>query len=438
MVVRLYQQQRLKPEVQLTPQMQQFIKLIQMPITELNSYIHQEIEQNPLLEEIPKETDEKEPIEEGPDPEEEFLSYLYSPVKEEYVENTSHLEKKEIPLKANESWQEQLLKEVRYHLNAELYSVLEFIIFNLSSEGFLRISPEEIAKETNTDTDTVKSVIRLIQTIGPPGICARDTRECLLIQIEREEGKNSPTYKIVSEAFIDLIKQRYRKIAKQLKIPIKQVYWAMERLAHYQTRPLLKKEESVQIIPEFEIKIVENQIIIDHVGQRLLPRIGVNQEYVQTLKRQRDPRSKEFLRTYLHRAKMMINAIREREEKLYQLIEFLAHYQREFVESGPAYLKPLTMKKVAKYVNLSESTVSRLANQKYVQLPWGCVQLKEFFLNPLSYTNNLPRQAILEEIKEIIHKSPNLSDEKIREELLKRGIQISRRTVNKYRHMINK
>ena len=437
MDIKLTQRQKIRPDLQLTPQMQQFVKLIQMPIIELKSYLEQELEQNPLLEEVPTEEIEQQELDENTDPDEALIDALFSSINEEYQITYPQEEQKEIPLKAKQSWREHLLKEVRNHTIPEHYPVLEFIIFNLTQDGFLKISLEEIASQTKTDINTVNAIIHLIQNIGPAGICARDVKECLLIQIKREEGEQSPTYKVVNEAFFDLIKRRYRKIARELKIPLKQVYWVANHLNRYQSRPLIEKEEPISVIPEFEIKIIDGQIVIERLSNRFLPKIKINQEYVQSLKKAHDLKAKEFLRTYLQRAKNLINAVQEREENLYQLVEFLAQHQREFVESGPAHLKPLTMKKAAKYIGVSESTISRLANQKYIQLPWGCVQLKQFFLNPLSYTNDLPRQAILEEIKEILSANPKLSDAKIREKLLDRGIQISRRTVNKYRHLLN-
>ncbi len=443
MRTKLTQQQKIRPDLRLSPQMKQFVKLIQLPLLDLRMHIEAELEQNPLLEEIPQSEVEDRTVE-TKDPDEEFLANLYNSVYEQEYSITprSNLEGEEQTypvLKASKNWRDELIQQIRSTTTLEDPKIVEFIVYNLSDDGFLFLSEEEIAKELGCSLKAVKIGIETIQKVGPPGICARTIRECLLLQIQREEGPNSPTFQVVDQAFTDLIRRRYRKIARRLGLPHKQVLWVAERLKRYRTRPLIQHEVNPhQVIPEFEVKIFDDEIVIERTYQRFLPQIRLNQRYIEILKQSNDPQTKRFLKNYLQRAKELLHTINERHEKLERLIQYLVERQREFVESGHAYLKPLTMKEASKHIGLSESTVSRLANQKYVQLPWGCVQLREFFLNPLSYTSDTPRQVILEEIKHLLEThGKKISDQKIREELLKKGIQISRRTVNKYRHLIS-
>ncbi len=439
---KLTQTTSIRQEIHLTPQMQQFLKVIQMPALELYQFIQTELENNPLLEaEMDYEVLQDQPTppeditETLPDPDTLFTQDLYNPVNEQYdYGDSDHLRPEPT---CRENWRSQAVKDLRLTLDEREAKIAEYIIFNLDEEGFLKLTDEEIAQALGVEEEEVQSTLAHLRQILPPGLTARTVKECLLLQIERREGRESPTYRIVNEAFSDLIRRRYRKIARELKLPLKQVNLVAQNLSRYRTRPLVAKDIPACAYPEYEIKVVDGQIVIERISTLPVPRLRLNQRYIETLRNSKDRSARKFLSHYLQRAKAVIQATREREEKLLSLLQFLAQRQREFVESGPAYLKPLTMKQASRTTGLSESTISRLANNKFVQVPWGCIRIKDFFLNPLSYTNDTPRDMILGIIREIIESSDKrLSDEKIRELLKERGIQLSRRTVNKYRHML--
>ncbi len=439
---KLTQTTSIRQEIRLTPQMQQFLKVIQMPALELYQFIQTELENNPLLEaEIDYEVAQDSPTppeditDALPDPDILFAQDLYNPINEQYDYGESDRLRPE-PV-SREDWRSEAVKTLKLVLNEPEADIGEYIIFNLDEDGFLRLTDEEIAQALGVEEETVKRTLARLRQILPPGLTARTIKECLLLQIERDEGKESITYRIVNKAFSDLIRRRYRKIARELKVPLKQVNLVAQTLSQYRTRPLVSKDIPACAYPEYEIKIVDGQIVIEKISNMPAPRLRLNQRYIETLRKSKDRSARRFLSHYLQRAKAVIQATQEREEKLLSLLQFLAQRQREFVESGPAYLKPLTMKQASRTTGLSESTISRLANNKYVQVPWGCIRIKDFFLNPLSYTNDTPRDMILGIIREIIESSnQRLSDEKIRELLKERGIQLSRRTVNKYRHML--
>ncbi len=437
----LSQQPQLKQQLRLTPQMRYFLEIIQMPITELSQFIEEQLQQNPLLEEE-SPTNQPQDSDQSVDTttqQQELLNDstiedLYIPVKEQDFKPE---EKTQPQLTYQINWREKLFNDLSLLFKSQQEKeIATYIIYNLSENGFLSISTELIAKHLNQPLNLIEHVLKIIQTNAQAGIAARNLQECLLLQIQQKEGTQSPTYTIVKNAFPELLSKKYRQIAKKLRIPLKQVLSSAEKLKTYYTHPIIEKQEPLYLHPEFKISVEDNKIIIEKLNWKL-PKLKINHFYVNLLKQSKDPNTKEFLNNYLTKAKSILQAIKEREEKIYQLLLFLSERQREFVENGPAFLKPLTLSQAAKYVGLHESTISRLANNKYVQLPWGCIKIKDFFLNPLSYTNQTPRNVICKMIKDIIQNNKGkISDEAIRQKLLAEGIQISRRTVNKYRNLI--
>ncbi len=431
---RLIQRQRL--EVRLTPQMHQFLKVIQMPVQELSAYLEMELQENPLLEELMPDDNGEDVLNPGEDGDKYFEEDLFTPIKEQYYDVQ---QKSPIPIKAEENWRERLYRNISTLFDSEEdVQIARFIIFNLNNNGFLTVGTASLAEMLAVSQGHIERVLDVIKKNCMPGIGARDVRECLLLQIERCEGKDSVVYRIVDEAFTDLIKRRYRKIARAMRVPLKQVLFTAQSLRRYYTSPIIDKGQMCCVYPEYEVRIVDGNIQIEKLNWRM-PNVRLNQAYLRLLRSQPDKETREFLQNYLRRAKDLLQALDERHRKMMDLLEFLTTRQRGFVENGYSFLRPLTLKDAADYTGMSESTISRLANNKYVQLPWGCVRLKEFFLNPLSYTNETPKAMILELIKEIISSSDKrLSDEAIRKKLLQQGIQLSRRTVNKYRNELRK
>ncbi len=431
---RLIQRQRL--DVRLTPQMHQFLKVIQMPIQELSAYVEMELQENPLLEEIVPNDEGRDRLNAAEDMDKYFEEDLYTPIKEQYYEVQ---QRSPIPIKAEENWREGLYRDISTLFDSEEdVRIARFIIFNLSDNGFLTMTPSNLAEMLGVSQDHIERVLDVIKKNCMPGIGARDVKECLLLQIERCEGRDSVVYRIVESAFADLIRRRYRKIARIMRVPLKQVLFTAQSLRRYYTSPIIDRGDMCCVYPEYEVKIVDGNIQIEKLSWHM-PKLRLNQAYIRLLRSQPNKETREFLQNYLRRAKDLLHALDERHRKMMDLLEFLTIRQRGFVENGYSFLRPLTLKDASDYTGMSESTISRLANNKYVQLPWGCVRLKEFFLNPLSYTNDTPKAMILELIKEIISSSDRrLSDEAIRKKLLQQGIQISRRTVNKYRNELKK
>ncbi len=439
----LIQTQKLKPELKLTVGVQLFLKLIQMPIAEVHEYIEQQLQNNPVLE-IDYTTTDRVPQDstspqENNQTDEEFISSLFTPYLEENVnyslaEKDTNSNRFQIAYKNN--WKEQLFKQLIPLLPANCQAeLLKELIENLSDTGLFLIPIEEIAANICVSKEKIFSLLSIIQDYAiPAGIGARNIKECILIQLKRMYGKDHFTYKIVHDHFIDLIHKKYKKISKQTNIPLKQIEFTKDVLKNLYLSPPIPTESQQDIIPEYEVKIIDGQIVIEETSFRL-PQLYINKHYLAIAKTTKDKKTKEFLKNYITQAKNVIEAIHQRKEKLKKMVEFLCEYQREFVENGPAFLKPLTLKEVASVCNLSESTISRLSQRKYIQLPWGCIKLKDFFLHPLSHTGEIGKGEIILRIKEIIETTPKISDEKIRKILQEEGISISRRTINKYRNL---
>ncbi len=448
----------------LTPRMEQSLRILQLSGMELRQLIEEELANNPLLE--LEEADEEEfqaHIEyggkglihqaRGSDESDPYrlqdrleTKFLGGQEEEKLYNFRESLVTQAITL------QQRLLDQLRLETDSEpILKIGEFLVGNIDDSGYLQISLEEVAKSLSVPIPKVKKTLSLIQSLEPAGIGARDLKESLLLQLKRRKRENSITVEIVKEHLEDLGKKHYKKIAKSLNISLEKVKRAGAEIGNLELRPGSSLSPGKKIpfpIPDVIIKKGNGsyQSILNH---QYLPRIRINFFYQNLLKKQNLSSSTySYLRKKLGNASWLIKNLQRRETTLKTIMAQIIEVQADFLEKGASYLKPLTLKEIAKTVKRNPSTVSRAIRNKWVQTPFGSFELKRFFNGNIKRNHQEPclpadrlltSQGIKTRIKCLIgnekKKSP-LSDEDILKRLKTQGIDIARRTIAKYRRQL--
>ena len=464
--------QTLKPLQQLvmTPQLQQAIKLLQLSRLELAETINQELEENPVLE-MSQPVDEPVPGD-GNDPQQEEKAQpsddsgdfqVQEKIREdldwenylgEYssAPSTSHMFEdpgeapsyenfvaKKTSLSEHLTWQWRLNE-----LMPEEEEIGAHIIGNIDASGYLQSTAEEIATAVGTTVDKVENVLTRVQELDPIGIAARDLRECLLIQLKHLGLEDSLPARIVTDHLHDLENKNYQKIARQLKVTKESVFAAERVILNLEPRPgrQYSGEETQYISPDvFVFKMGDEYVIV--LNEDGLPKLKVSNYYREMLTETGDLQSqaKDYVQGKLRSAMWLIRSIHQRQRTIYRVTESIFKFQREFLDKGVEYLKPLVLRDVSEDVNLHESTVSRVTTNKYVNTPQGLFELKFFFDSPINrfHGESLASESVKKRIKQIIGaedpKKP-LSDQQVVKILRGANIDIARRTVAKYREML--
>lgn len=434
----------------MTPELRQAIQLLQYNCQELNEYLKNEIEENPMLDPVNLEMDcdniddynlEKDEID-WKDFVERYddISYRQPTDKNEKEYNFENF------VSISSSLKDHLL----FQLNVLNISNLEKrigkrIIENIDDNGYLTTSTQQISKELKVKVEMVENVLTNIQTFDPSGVGARDLKECLLIQIRESKEKNPIVETIIRNYLDDLAYNRLSKIANDLNIDQIEVQKIYDYIKTLEPKPGRRYGGSLNnvkyIIPDVIIDYVDGEYVVT-LNDMTAPRLNINKFYREMIRREKDIEATEFLKEKLTSALWLIRSIEQRRMTIYNVVKSILKYQRDFFEKGEKALKPLTLKEIANDINMHESTVSRATNGKYVQTPRGLFELKYFFCSGLSTRegNDVSSTSIKAMIKEIIDeenpKKP-LSDQKISNLLKDRGISISRRTVAKYRDELN-
>ncbi|MBN1163918.1 MAG: RNA polymerase factor sigma-54 [Candidatus Krumholzibacteriota bacterium] len=442
----------------MTPRLQQALKLLQMPTLELQQVLKQEILQNPLLEEVDDmvdseeevSTDEEEVEKREPADSEEQIDW------DDYFENAfgmgganAEVEEREdflerVPV-AKQSFCEFLFSQLRLSTDdKQMLEIGEYIIASLDDSGYLTCSLDDIARTFQIELETVEKVLRLIQTFDPPGVGARDLKECLLIQIEAKGMGDSMAARVIRDYFEEFKQKKYLDISKKLKISLKEVQAQASVIGTLNPKPGLDiiAESPKYVIPDLVVERVGEKFIV-FLNDRNVPRLRISQSYKNEL--QHNPEinteTKDFIQGKLKNAKWLIQTIEQRRRTMIKVMESIVEEQREFFEKGTVSLRPLTLQQVASKINMHESTVSRVTTNKYVQTPRGVYELKFFFSSALSTQagGEVSAKSAKVKIKDIIGKeNPKkpLSDQKIADMLEKDGLIIARRTVAKYREQL--
>lgn len=468
MAMKQYLSQKL--EQRLSPQQIQLMKLLQVPTMELDARIKQEIEENPALEEgADKDEDEFEDDDlDDKETEEDFDISDYLDDDADYKTRVSNKgkdeEEKGVPLSGAESFQERLTQQLSLrYLSDNQYLIADTIIGNLDESGYLNREVEAIVDDlafsanVSTTEEEVEEILFMIQELDPAGVAARDLRECLLIQISRRQDGDISKFtakKILESHFEEFTKKHYTKIAKKLEITEENLKDAVAEIVKLNPKPGGSMKESTvsfqQIIPDFTVYENEGRLGLT-INGRNAPELKVNHEYKQMLQRyaegaksnKKEGEALTFVKQKLDGAKWFIDAIKQRQNTLLLTMDAIMNYQKEYFMTGDeTNMRPMILKDIAEIVELDISTISRVANSKYVQTAQGILSLKYFFSESLSTDSG--EEVSTREVKKILSEAVDneakrkpLTDEKLAILLREKGYNIARRTVAKYREQLN-
>ena len=455
MALEIKQQLRLTQQLIMTPQLQQALKILQMPRLELTNAIQIELRENPVLEEVlglPEEEWEG-PLEGAQE------VFAFSPSKEIPLEkipwdyNTTPYY--EVPQYEDDEDRPSLEQTLSQPSNLTDYLIWQLrltdlddqdkkigmlIIGNLDEHGYLQADLDSIAIECNAPLEKVESVLKKIQEFDPPGIGARDLRECLLIQVRHMGMEGSLAERIIRDHLKDLEGNRLQQISRTLGVTVEEVVEAVEWIRGLEPKPgrLYGSEEVQYITPDvYVFKFQDDYVIV--LNDDGLPKLRLSPFYVRSLNNKDLPKeARNYIQEKMRSAIWLIKSIHQRQKTIYKVTESIMKFQREFLDKGMDYLKPLVLKDVAIDTGLSESTISRVVTNKYVHTPQGLYELKFFFNSSIPKADGeaVASQSVKEQIRRLIQKEDPrnpLSDQEIVEILFKRGINIARRTVAKYR-----
>ena len=461
----LHQSQNLSLQQVLAPQLQQSLLILQAPLLELRNLVQQEMETNPVLEELATESESETPEEAKTDSnaatdkefKEEFdqLAKLDDEWRDYMAQSSSYSgrsqdeeEKRQFffdSIATQETLQQHLMGQLNQTaLNATDRKTAEVIIGNIDDDGFLQSDPEEMSMNTGIPKDEFENMLTLIQSFYPPGVGARDLRECLLIQLKREGKQNSLEYKIISDHMQDLGKRRFPEIARRMGLSVEQVQKCANNIARLDPRPGQIFAESPQnyVLPDVTVEKVDGEYQVILNGEQI-PHLRISNTYKDIMSQDGNGSEvKDYIRDKIRSGKFLIKSIHQRQQTISNIAHQIVSRQREFLDQGSAHLKPMTMVQIADAVGVHETTVSRAISGKYMSTPQGVFEMKYFFTpgyqtaSGEAMSNTSVKEAILDLVKSEDGSSP-LSDKEIVEILSERGIPIARRTVAKYRTELN-
>jgi RNA polymerase sigma-54 factor len=460
MALELRQNLKLQQQLIMTPQLQQALKLLQMPRLELAEAIQIELRENPTLEEVLEPLDEDKPILEdehtyffkGPGMEkgiraEEILwdssPYEYGPIDYSQYQDEDSRPTLEQSLTRHPSLIDHLIWQMRLsEFTEEQRRIGLILIGNVDDDGYLRISLDDVSKITASPLEVVEMVLKRIQEFDPPGVCARDLPECLLIQARQLGINSSLVEEIILHHFEDLKNQNYTNIAKLLGISVKEVIEVAECISKLEPKPgrAFSTEEPHYIIPDVFVYRIDNEYVI-FLNEDGLPKLRISPFYRSCISSGSITKEeREYIQEKIRSALWLIKSIHQRQRTIYRVTESIMKFQREFLDKGVSHLKPLVLRDVAQDIGMSESTISRVVTNKYVQTPQGIFELRYFFNSGIQKNDgdSIASESIKEMIKKLIQNedpSRPLSDSEIVNLLLKNNIPIARRTVAKYRTM---
>ncbi len=466
---------RLTQRLVMTPQLQQAIRLLQLSRIELNQVISHELLENPLLEDTLSEVDEeagpldeqevsrKETGEEASETETADESTRDLDLKwegfldddgEEFGDNmASRLSPEDRPsFDQTLSRPISLTDHLLWQLNLSLLSptdreIGQLIIGNIDDNGYLRSSPAEIATAAKVSEDRVARILALVQDFDPPGVAARDLKECLLLQLNPLALAETLVEHIIRDHIEDLEKKRFQVIARALGVGVEEVYNAakiIERLEPKPGRPFADSQ-NLYIIPDiFVVKSEEGYIVL--LNDDGLPKLRINPYYRRLLRSRNEIASgtRNYLEDRFRSAVWLVRSIEHRNRTILRVGESIVNFQKEFFDRGIQHLRPLVLKQIADDIEMHESTISRVTTNKYMYTPQGMFELKFFFNSSLPRAsaegNGLSSVTVRDIIKTMVgdeNPARPLRDQEIVEALRARDIEIARRTVAKYRSELN-
>ena len=465
------QQLRLSQQLVMTPQLQQAIKLLQLSRLELVSTVQQELEENPVLEEsyedelaeegaredAPAEAtevaaqSERESADELPErdpvPDMDWATYGEgqgsgpSVIRDdEERPGVDAVATRRPTLQEHLEWQLQLSA-----FTERERGVASWILGNLDDDGYLRSSVEEIARQAGVSEETAAATLARVQSLDPPGVAARDLRECLLLQLDVLGIKDGMVRQLVDQHLPQLEKRDLRGIARDLGATLEAVAAAADVVAQLEPRPgrPFGGDDPIYIVPDIYVyKIGDDYHIV--MNEDGLPKLRINRLYRDVLAKSREvgKETREYVQDRVRSALWLIKSIHQRQRTIYRVMESIVRHQREFFDRGIAHLRPLNLRDVADDIGMHESTVSRVTTNKYAHTPQGIFELKFFFNSSINRVDGdaIASESVKEKIRQLISREDPrdpLSDQKLAEVLKSSNIDIARRTVTKYREAMN-
>lgn len=475
----LKQYLQFKLSQKLSPQQIQLMKLIQLPTQAFEQRLKQELEENPALEggkednsdELDNDFDnsqddynDNETIDTGDINVDDYLSDDEVPDYRTSVNNYSaDDEEKSVPYAAGTSFTQHLINQLNtYRLSDDERDIAEFLVGSVDESGYIRRELSDIVDDlaftqsVYTDEDKVKKVLRIVHQLDPAGVGARNLQECLSIQLHRKEKQPDIVLAadIIDNAFDQFTKKHYKKLMQKFDISELQLKDAIHEIERLNPKPggsYAGNNRIVEhVVPDFAIKIVDGELELTLNG-RNAPELHVSREYSNMMKGYKESKDKSksqkdavmFIKQKLDAAKWFIDAIKQRQQTLFVTMSSIMHYQKEYFLTGDERnLKPMILKDIADEIEMDVSTVSRVANSKYVDTPYGTKLIKEFFSE--SMTNDQGEEVSTREIKKILEtvieeesKKKPMTDEALAKILKEKGYPIARRTVAKYREQLD-
>ena len=476
----LKQQLNFKLSQKLSPQQIQLMKLIQLPTQAFEQRISQEMEENPALEGGKEETDDFEDEFSDDSYEEEYTDgtevieteinvddYLSDDETPSYKLSANNYsaddEEKQTPYASGTSFNQYLLQQLNtYRFDAEEEEIAKFLVGSVDESGYIRREIQDIVDDlaftqnVYTSEEKIENVLQIVQELDPAGVGARGLQECLLLQLKRKEPNDSVVLatRIIEETFDHFSKKHYKKLLQKFDISEEQLKEAILEVEGLNPKPggtFSGNTRMVEhVVPDFAINIVEGVLELTLNG-RNAPELHVSREYSNMLKGYKESKDKSksqkdavlFIKQKLDAAKWFIDAIKQRQQTLFITMNAIMHHQEEYFLSGDERkLKPMILKDIADKIQMDVSTVSRVANSKYVDTPYGTKLIKEFFSE--SMKNDQGEDVSTREIKKILeitigeeNKRKPLTDDRLAKILLEKGYPIARRTVAKYREQLD-
>lgn len=425
----------------LTPELRQAIAILQQPVTELATFLEEQLLENPCLEAEAKEEAELPPaprLDLGAlvrylDSGSETSSSSGLPEDEGHPEDRFH--------QPTPTLHEHLLDQLSLSpLRGLELSVVEYLIGSLDENGYLTQPLTEVAEHFRLPLTKAESLLAYLQSFDPPGVGARSLKECLLLQWALVTNGNPLVQPLIEHHLDDLAEGRLPRIARERNVTPAEVQEAADLIRTLDPKPgrlFGRANETRYVVPDVAVERVDREFVIT-VNESPLPRLRVNRQYRQLLEGSNEQPAQRWVEERISAAIALLKAVEQRRQTVYRVTEAIIDFQREFFLRGPRYLKPLTLKDVADRVGVHESTVSRATAGKWLQTPHGTLEFKYFFTSGVAAAGGegIAADAVKRLIGELIAKEEPanpLSDQAIMERLGAQGVELARRTVAKYR-----
>lgn len=431
----LTQQQKLV----MTQQMQLSVKLLQMSNYELLDYVNKEIEENPVV-----DAEVSEILQEGNN---EIDYNKLSKYLEDDNYNSKEISRDNEEISPFNFISEQ--KSLKNFLQEQIIDLLEndykrsicfYIIESINSLGYLEESVEDLSKSLKVDSKYICEALRIIQSLEPTGIGARNLKECLIIQARKKGVLDNKLKEIIDKYLEDIADNRYNKIAKDMNITIHEAQIYGDIIKSFEPKPsrgFYTGDETEYIIPDAYIKKIKEDLYI-LMNDNFIPKLSINNLYKNILNNSQDEDAKKYVKEKINGATFLMKSIDMRRNTIYKVIEQIVQIQKNYFLDKNTYLKPMTLKDISERINMHESTISRAIKEKYINTDRGIIKIKDLFTTSISNDENedVSTIKIKEYIKDIIDKedkSKPISDQQISDILKNKNMKISRRTIAKYR-----